>query len=79
MQRFQAWSQEERVYDGNRKMDKQIIGITVEDVLWAMYTVNVKLNDKNLDKVIGELRADLYGTVAFALENQIDAMDLERE
>ena len=73
MVRIQAWSQEPRFYEGNHDLKETVMGVTVEDVLWAMYTVNVKLTDANLEKVLGNLRegADL--------ESLVESMDLERE
>lgn len=76
MARIQAWSQEPRVYDGAHELSEAVAGVTVEDVLWAMYTVNVKLADENLEKVLKSLRE---GADAADLELLVDSMNLERE
>ena len=73
MVRIQAWSQEPRFYDGAHDIGETVMGVTVEDVLWAMYTVNVKLTDANLERVLGSL------TEGTDLENLVESMDLDRE
>ena len=57
--KFQNWSQEPAYYNGAHGTDEVVITITVEDVLAAMYEVNIELSDENLERVMDEL--DLNG------------------
>lgn len=77
MQKFQAWSQEERVYEGKHRPHEQVVCITVEDLLWAMYTVNVELTDENLESAMGSFKRVLGNPGT--LIDMVDALDLERE
>ena len=78
MKVFQAWSQEERVYDGAHEMSEPVMTITVEDVLWAMYTVNAKLTDENLERALASM-CDFDCRVTDLLEGIVDCMNLESE
>ena len=49
----------------------------MEDLLWAMYTVNVELTDENLESAMGSFKRVLGNPGT--LIDMVDALDLERE
>ena len=68
----QNWSQEAAVYRGTRSVKQTVVLLTVEDVLWAMYEVNVPLTDENLDEVLDELNGYLYMESHYDLQAFVD-------
>ena len=52
---IQEWSQDKAVYEGRHAVGEVIAVVTVEDLLNAMYTVNVELTDVYLDYILDEL------------------------
>ena len=83
MQKFKAWSQAEGVYDGKHGMDEVVLTVTVEDVLWAIYTIDREcLDDEFLERVIDGLPDKMWREISVALEYIVEqeiAKDMNRE
>ena len=67
--KFQHWNQDARTYDGKHDMEEVVMTTTIEDVLWAMYAVNVDLTDDNLNRVLKALDNGFWGSVNEDMEN----------
>ena len=69
---IQEWSQDKAVYEGRHAVGEVIAVVTVEDLLNAMYTVNVELTDENLETVLMELNSMLIAEFHDDLECYVD-------
>ena len=76
---FHAWSQERFTYEGVHGMNEEIMAVTVEDVLYAMYTLGIELTDGNLEEAISEINGKLWGEFSYDLETFIDRLGLTRK
>ena len=78
-QEFQAWSQDKRVYDGGHDMEEVVYELTVSDVLWKMYELNVELNDENLERILDMKDGMIWFLMNAKLEQIIEDEDFTRE
>lgn len=78
-QEFQAWSHDKRVYDGGHDMEEVVYELTVSDVLWKMYELNVELNDENLERILDMKDGKIWFLMNAKLEQIIEDEDFTRE